>query len=57
MKKLMTGVLLIFLWILGIYERDCTAAVMFSVIPVCYILEIGIAILKWQIYKRKADIK
>ena len=53
MRKIMFIVFLVFLWMLGIYEGNCDAAAMFSFIPACLLLEIGFAIMKWQIHKRK----
>ena len=55
MKKLLFAIFLIGVWALGIYEGDCSAAVMVSIIPICAGIEIAIASIAWQIHKRKTN--
>ena len=55
MKKIILLLFLASVWALGIYEGDCTAAVMVSIIPILAGLEIVIAAITWQIHKRKGE--
>ena len=54
MKKIMFGVYLILVWALSLYEGNSGFAVLMSLVPIGFMLEIGFAILKWQVHKRKA---
>ena len=52
MKKIVFLLFLICVWALGIYEGNCNAAVLLSLIPLCQLIEIACAIIKWQSHKR-----
>lgn len=52
MKKIMFLLILACVWALGIYEGNCTVAVFLSLIPLCQLIEIACAIIKWQAHKR-----
>ena len=46
MKKFLFLVFLVAVWLLGICEGDCTAAVFLTVIPLCQFIKTACAIIK-----------
>lgn len=54
--KILFAMLISALWVVGIYEGNCTAAVMLSAVPIITGLEIVIAAITWQIHKRRTSL-